>query len=451
MVGMEEPTERGNEPMRRFAILCSLSLSCLGIPACSDDAVLEPIDAATTGAPDASTGDDGAFPSPIDTVGIDGGAAPLRGIVVIHSDYRSGSVSFLDRDGNLIPGKDGCINSGTGTPGLSLAISEDLALPSQTVPGDAVVIIDRGNDSLLWLDPATCAPVRQMSVATGFASNPHDFVELGANKAYVPRYKPNLAATPAPGDFDDGNDVLIVDPSQASIVGRIDLLPFTPAGFLPRADRALLIDGKVYLSLNATDARFNDYATGRIVMIDPTLDQVTGVIDLPGLENCGAMTYLPAEKKLLVACTGNWNAGPEQVAASGIAILDTSVSPPALSALLMAASIGDRPLSNSTVGALDSNTILAVALGDFTNVPPDAAWVLAQNGAAPIKLYSSVEGNTLAAALVDAERGRVFLTDGTTTSASVRIFDRVAGSLTETGQVKTNLAQKLPPRGLAWF
>jgi hypothetical protein len=408
--------------MKRIAMLCTLSLSCLGISACSDDAASQPVDAATRGS-----------------------------IVAIHSNYESSSVSFLDRDGNLIPGKDACLDSGSGGPGLSLTISGDLALPSQAVSGTPVVLIDRGNDSLLWLDPVTCAPVQQMSVATGFASNPHDFVLLSASKAYVPRYKPNLSATPDPGDFDDGNDVLIVDPSQATIVGRIDLLPFTPAGVLPRADRALVIDGLVYLSLNATDARFNSYATGRIVMIDPTLDQVTGVIDLPGLQNCGAMTYLPAEKKLLVACTGNWNAGPEQVGASGIAILDTGASPPALSAMLMAASAGDRPLSNATVGALDSNTILAVTLGDFTNVPPDAAWVLAQNGAAPIKLYSSGEGNALAGFLVDAERGRIFLTDGNTTSASVRIFDRAAGVLTETGQVQTNPRYLLPPRGLGWF
>jgi hypothetical protein len=307
-----------------------------------------------------------------------------------------------------------------------------------------VPIVDRGNATLTWLDAATCAPVKQMAVGTGYAANPHDYVQLSASKAYVPRYLPNNGATPTPDDFDDGNDLLIVDSAQAKILGRIDLLPFTPAGVLPRPDRALLIDGKVYLSINAADAKFSTYATGRILVVDPAVDQVVGTIDLPGVKNCGAMTYLPGEKELLVACTGDYSS----VDGSAIVALNMAVSPPVVVAKLTAASAGERAFSNATVAAFDSNTIFAVVMGDFSNVPPDQLWLLAQNGTPATKIFPSMESYSLGSVLVDLERGRVFVADGTKKDSFLRVFVRAAGIFQESAQIKTN---KLPPRGLAWF
>jgi hypothetical protein len=436
--------------MRHVRTVCLylLPLGFVGISACGDDSPTAPVDAAIPGewAIDASTADGAASLSPIDASAIDGGAVPVRGIVVIHSDYQSSSVSLLDRDGNLV--KDGCLHSGSGTPGLSMTLSEDLALPSQSPPGSPVVVIDRGNATLTWLDPATCAPLGQMPVGTGFAANPHDYVALSGSKAYVPRYKPNAVATPTPGDFDDGNDVLIVDPARQQITGRIDLLPFTPASVLPRADRALLVDGKVYLSLNAVDEKFKVYAMARVLTIDPTIDQVVGLVDVPGMQNCGAMTYLPSEKKLLLACTGDY----VSVAGSGIVALDLGVLPLAVAAVLPAASAGGRAFSNAAVAALDGNTIFGVALGDFSDTPPDTLWLLALGGSPGTTVFDSAESFTLGSLLADVERGRVFVTDGTMqTPAWVRVFERAGGVFHETNPIKTNPTQKLPPRALAWF
>ena len=66
----------------------AMILTILALPACGDDT--------------------GVFP------GHDGGSG--TGIVVVNSDYSSSSVSFLDRDGNLL--MDGCLNYGSGSPGL---------------------------------------------------------------------------------------------------------------------------------------------------------------------------------------------------------------------------------------------------------------------------------------------------------------------------------------------
>jgi hypothetical protein len=414
------------------------AIGALMLGACGDDTGKMPIY-------DASISETGTSVS-----AIDGSAGLPSGIVVLSSDYQTSAVSILDREGTLVI--DNCFNSNTGPNGISLTLSGDLALPTQSAIGDAVVILDRGNSVLTWLDPPTCAPLRQLAVGTGFVSDPHDYVALSATKAYVVRYNQNAAATLATGDFDDGNDLLIIDPTQPKIVGRIDLKPFAPVGVLPDADRAMLIDGKVYVSLNAISENFKTYGAGRIVIVDPAQDQVVGTIDLPGVKNCGALTYLPAEKKLLVACTGDYGAGDQQFQGSAIVAIDVSSTPPMVVGQVAAAAVGAVAFANSTLAAFDSNTILGVQLGDFSNTPPDKVWTVSLAGTQPTKLFDSTEGITIGTILVDSARPRVFIADGTTTSVGlIREFDLVSGSLVAGKATAANPSHSLPPRALAWY
>lgn len=395
--------------------------------------------------------DTGTFPnrSPIDS-SADGAGGLTGGIVVVNSNYiDSTSISFLDRDGNLV--LDGCFNSGTGATGLTPTLSGDVVLPTQVPSGGPVAIVDRGQNTLTWLDPATCAPLRQLAVGTGFASDPHDVVTLSASKAYVTRYAENGAATPAPDDFDDGDDLLIIDPTQSRILGRIDLKPFAPVGLPPCADRALLAGGTVFVSLNAISLDFKSYGTGRLVMVDPTTDQVTGTIDLPGAKNCGAMAYLAAEKKLLVACSGAYS-DVQQADSSAVVTIDLGVSPPVVISQVAAAEVGGLPFSNTTLSVLDGKAALAVTLGNFSNLPPDRLWSLPLDGTLPSKVFESTEAYSLGAVLADVEASHVLLTDGTTTTpALLRVFDFAAGAFTAGKTVKTNPTQKLPPRALARY
>jgi hypothetical protein len=412
------------------------AMGALILSACADDTGRMPTY-------DASVSETGSGASPID-----GSAGLPSGIVVLSSDYQTSSVSILDREGNLV--KD---NSNTGPKGVSLTLSGDLALPTQPIIGDAVVILDRGNSVLTWMDPPTCAPLRQLAVGTGFASDPHDYVALSATKAYIVRYNENAAATPAGDDFDDGNDLLIIDPSQPKIVGRIDLKPFAPVGVLPDADRAVLIDDKVYVSLNAISADFKTYAAGRVVIVDPVADQVVGWIDLPGAKNCGALTYLPMEKKLLVACAGDFGSGAQQFQSSAIVAVDVSTTPATVVGQVSAATVGTVPFSNGAVAAFDSNTVLGATLGDFpTNTPPDKLWTVSLAGSQPTKVFDSTQAITIGTILLDTARARVFVTDGTTTSVGlIREFDLVSGVLTAGRTTQANPSHSLPPRALAWY
>ena len=405
-------------------------LACIGLSACSSDSQSQVV---------------------MDASASEAGTSNSSGIVVVNSNYSESSVSFLDRDGNLL--YDGCFNSGTGATGLSPTLSGDVVLPTQVPSGGPVVLIDRDKviSTLTWLDPVNCALLRQLAVGTGFNSNPHDVVTLSASKAYVTRCNENGSPTPAPDDFDDGNDLLIIDPSQPKILGRIDLKPFAPAGVLPDADRALLAEGIVYVSLNAISSDYAIYGTGRIVMVDPVADKVVGWIDLPGAKDCGAMTYLAAERKLMVACNGSYS-DVQQADTSAIVTIDLSVSPPAVIAQVAAATVGGLPFSNTSLAAWDSNTAFGVTNGDASNLPPDRLWALPQGGALPAKVFESAEGWALGAVLADAQNGRVLVADGTKlTPAFLRFFDFAAGTFTASKAVKTNPSRNLPPRALAWY
>jgi len=408
-----------------------------GLAACGDDTAGPP--GLDVGVPEA-----GPLPPSLDGSVSEGGAGLASGVVVVNSDYfSSSSVSFLDRDGNLL--LDGCLTTGDG-------LSSDVVLPTQVPPGGPVAIIDRTNAVVTWLDVTNCAPLGQMSVGTGFLANPHDVVMLSASKAYVTRAEENGKPTPAAGDFDEGNDILVVDPSRAMVVGRIDLAPFAPAGVLPRADRAILAGGLVYVSFNNISADYASYGEGRIVMIDPATDLVTGTIDLPGAKNCGAMSYLASANRLFVACSGAYGDPAGQAAGSAIVSIDLGTSPPAVALQVSAATLGSAPFSNLAVAAIDATTAFAVGVGDFTSVPPDSLWSLPLTGAAPVKVFESSEGFALGAVLFDVERQRAYVADGTTnSSAHLRIFDLAAGAFIAGKSVTTNPTQKLPPRVLAFY
>jgi hypothetical protein len=432
--------------MRRhweFSITTISLLAGFGLGACGSDAGAPPVK-------DAATSEAATSVQPVDSSADGAGNAP-SGIVVVNSIYGdSTSISFLDRDGNVV--RDGCFNSGTGATGATPTLSGDVVLPTQVPLGGPVPIIDRdrGYNTLTWLDPATCTPLRQLGVGTGFYSNPHDVVTLSASKAYVTRNNENGAATLAPNDFDDGDDLLIIDPTQPKILGRIDLKPFAPVGVLPCADRALLAEGTVFVSLNAISLDFATYGTGRIVMVNPVTDQVTGVIDLPGAKNCGALTYLAAERTLMVACTGSYS-DPQQADTSAIVTIDLGVSPPAVIAQVAATSVGGFPFTNATLAALDGQAAFAVTFGDTSNAP-DRLWSLPLNGTMPVKVFDSSEAFSMGAVLADSRNSRVLVTDGTSKApAFLRFFDYSAGTFTAGKTVQTNPKKNLPPHALAFY
>src|SRR6185436_637146 len=93
---------------------------------------------------------------------------------------------------------------------------------------------------------------RQLSVKGGFnGANPHDVVIVSDSKAYVTRYGKNAAPV---SPMAAGDDVLIIDPSDGTVAGRIDLDAYSNAAHPASPDRAIIAAGKVVVTLNRWNA-----------------------------------------------------------------------------------------------------------------------------------------------------------------------------------------------------
>src|SRR4029077_13168124 len=233
-----------------------------------------------------------------------------------------------------------CVHS-TSTGTGAMTISKDVVLPSQPQRGGQVVLIDRGNTALTFVNPSNCTFDRQLSVKGGFnLANPHDVVILSDQKAYVTRYGKNAAPqNPLAG----GDDMLIIAARHRTVHGHIEVSGYATTTYPASPDRAIIAAGKVVVTLNRWNA--NDYTNdvSSIVIIDPATDQVVQHLDLGGLINCEGMDVMAATKTLLVACGGpcGW---VEQSLQPGIAVVDLSTAPATLTRVISSQAFPTPPV-----------------------------------------------------------------------------------------------------------
>jgi hypothetical protein len=288
-----------------------------------------------------------------------------RGVVVVTSDYASTNVSLLDMEGAVISAS--VVSSASATTALSAPLSGDVVLPSMPARGDRLVLIDRYPASVLtWIDTETGTVTGQLPVGTGFAANPQDYVEVSEQLAYVTRYEPNTH--PGKEPFDEGNDVLRIDPRARMIQSRLDLTPAMSgedASLLPRAGRALLAGGFVYALLEGYSADFKRSADSRLVAIDAASGELASVTVLTGLHNCRGIALSPDRSELAITCSGMLT--PPVLEQSGVVIVSTE-QPPKEKRRFAASTFGDTPLAFSAAYA-SSHTIL---FGTFGTLPADA-------------------------------------------------------------------------------
>jgi hypothetical protein len=325
------------------------------------------------------------------------------------------------------------------------------------------VVIDRGYTALTFVNPATCAVDRQISVAGGFArANPHDVVILSDGKAYVTRYDKNLTATSATAS---GDDVLIVDPRDGTALGHIDLSGYAAqvAGsgvtIQARPDRAVIVAGKVAVTLNDQDANFTVFGEGRVVIIDPATDTVVQSLALTGLSNCEAIYVVPGTATVLVSCGGAYT-DPDPASASGIAFVDMSGASATVVQTITGTALGDRPVNFQWV--------VGVKIGEMTDVFLSLFGASA-SGSAPAIPDAALAVNLSTGAVVPvtttapfaigrgAFRGsgqlflwQLFLPDATPSAPRVHVLD-VTGQPTETSAFAADTVLNLPPREVAWF
>jgi hypothetical protein len=384
------------------------------------------------------------------STGPKGGSA--LGIAVINGDYKSTAVSLIDpKTGTLA--QDDCIDSGAVTPTLSMALSGDVVLATAPQPSDQLLLLDRTNSAIDWITPSTCKVVRQASVGTGFYANPHDAVGISATKIYVTRFETNSKPSGAAAN-DGGNDVLILDPSSGAILGRIDMTSYAAsASVQSRPDRALLANGKVYVTLANTSGDFKTVGTGRVVAIDPTSDKVTGTIDLAPYKSCSGLDYSDATKTLIVGCGGDYNAAlADQTAQSALVLVDIGGATPTVKKAIGGQTLGGRPVSSVSFAVAGDNLAIVGTYGDASNTPPDGLWAITLEAGTATKILDADGGFVIGGVTWDPAAQKVYVTDAGATKPVVRVFDvSKPGAVRQASSFDANPKSGLPPRQIGWY
>ena len=228
-----------------------------------------------------------------------------RGLVVVESDYQSSNVSLLGFDGRVL--SESLASSSTQGSGFGVGLSGDVVPPWSPQLGANLPLIDRYPAGVLrFIEIATANVVSELPVGTGFRANPQDYLALDEHRAYVARYESNPNA--GREQWDQGGDVLIVDPSASAITGRIDLTP-AMAGeltrFTPHPARLLEVAGRVFVLLASYADDYSAGTSSRLVELDPNTDAIVSTLVFDGLRGCDALAVSPDRSELAVACTGD--------------------------------------------------------------------------------------------------------------------------------------------------
>jgi len=384
-------------------------------------------------------------------------ATDARGFAIVNSDYQSASVSLASFEGELLSER--FIASGSADSGLSAALGGDVVLPTMPSAGPDLVVIDRTPVGVLsWVDRRTAKVRAQLNVGTGFASNPHDYVPLSDTKAYVTRFAWNLAS--GEQEFDEGNDILVIDPSVPEIVDRIDLTPVLasePAGFYPSADRALLANDRLFVLAVGFNFDFTDRVASRLVTIDPARDRIEDVLVFDGLTSCSSLDLAPDGVTLAITCHGAFGKDPEEGHPDSAIVLVNVDGKARETARFLAADLGGEMIAG--LAFADQETLVFTSFGRYADdlsqmAAPDTARLL---DVADGKLLGEpfVQSKSIPFTLGDVscspETRTCILCDAETEGGVLQHFRVVDGEIEDRFRIRADDGLGLPPRALGQF
>ena len=371
-----------------------------------------------------------------------GGALCPSALVVGSTDYKSTNISVVSPTGAVL--SESIISSASAPAGLTTALSGDVIFPLATTPGKITLIDRYPNSVITWVDPMTAAVLHQLPVGTGFAANPHDYVEVSDTKAYVSRYETNTKSGTEP--FDGGGDLLIVNPKDVAVTGRVG---FDAEGeILPRPDRMIRVGDEVWVSLDRYNADFTMAGDARFVGISTADDTIAWTLDLAGVASCGGIALSPSGKVVAVSCTGVLgDADPKQ--RSAIVLLDTTAHPPVeLKRFATATSLG-APVGPALAYA-SAGVLVGVALGDTAAKRGDAMYSLDLETGTTQMLLDAGEAFALGDLRCTPGCGDLcFLADGK--EAALRPWKVDGTSMVSQPTVSVDPTIGLPPRAIGAF
>ncbi len=392
-----------------------------------------------------------------DTQGTAVTAGPCgRGLVVVESDYQSTNVSLLGFSGTVL--SPSLASSSVESGGFDLGLSGDVVPPGSAVTGPDVLLIDRTPVGVLrFVDLASASISSELPVGTGFSANPHDYLALGEHKAYVARYESNF--NPGQQPWDQGGDILLVDPALTTITGRIDLTPAMAgeaAQFTPHPARLALVNGRAFALLASYASDYLSATTSRLVELDPNTDSIVSTLLLDGFEGCDEFAVSPAGTELAVACTGADTLSDDPSNAfAGVALVDITGTP-ALSNRFSAALFGSNPIGFA-IDYIAQGSLLFGTLGHFDESMAVAALdslleLDTASGAFQEVLQSQSQPFTLGDVRCAPECGACFLADAERSGGSVlRFAIGASAALGAPNAIRVETQIGLPPRYLGVF
>ena len=364
-------------------------------------------------------------------------------LAVVGSDYFSSSVSVVD----IVTGAlfyEGIVDSGSALPGLTMALSGDVVLPSSPSPDNTLIVIDRYPNSVLTLiDPETLLVRRQISVATGFGANPHDVLVLNEHEAWVTRYERNARA--GREAFDQGEDILVIDPATGDITGRIDLTACADDGLQARPDRLLRIGDRVWVSLNHLSKNFMVSGPARFAEVDIAARSVVRTVEVSGVSNCEGMVYDAGARRIYSTCSSLFRFGvdfaPET---SGVIAIDPRASD-GNSRLLLDARQGDGRPFGFDIDLFDGRVVV-MRFGDPDGDIPDRLVAVDPGDGLQTVVHTSSSAFGLGGFWTDARQGKLYVGDADARSPRVYVYSADGDGFAPAGVLDVHPHSGLPPR-----
>lgn len=380
--------------------------------------------------------------------------APIEGepaYAFVASDYASSAVGLLDAEGHLL--REAWLDSGTTPPGLVATISGDVVLGSTPLAPCVVTVIDRsGTDAITLLDACAAQDVvlGQIDVGPSFYANPQDAIPLDERRALISRSEPNTHPDAAP--MERGNDLLVVDWREKTVLSRIDLsgldVSLGDERVHARPERLAILEkngARVVVAGLARLTRSYLAGPGAVAILDlDTLDPVA--LELEGLSNCGEVAVAPGAREIgFVTCKGpTFGTEAERREEAGVVALELEESGEVrVRGIWRAAEHPERPAYNSWSVPLSADRVTTIAMGDVGQGRPDRIGVIAPGEGASLFLEAD-DAFVFGQGAFDPQRDLLLLPDAH--GRTIRRFSMSSAS--ELEPVQSSPCRSIPPREL---
>lgn len=268
-----------------------------------------------------------------------------RGVAVVSNDFLSSEVALLAPDGSVK--SPAFLSSASAVAsGLAAPFSGDLGVATaRSRPGELVVVDRFGTNVLSFVDTRSAVVRAQLPIGTGFEANPQDYLELSEHEAFVPRLGQNKS--PGREPFDEGSDLLIVDPSEPAITGSVEMP--RRKGFLPNPVAVTQLGADVLVTLQHARVDYSGMDDSELVAVTIEAPHVSYRLPLSGFKNCGRAELSPSRAVLAVACTGfvDRQGAVAELETSGLLLLDATTEPPQELRRSLAPELVGEPLQSS--------------------------------------------------------------------------------------------------------